>query len=735
MRKDACIRVLEGHSNGVQFVTLVPGRDLAVTGCEDGTMRLWKLINGRCLRIYEGHTDSVRSCCITPDGSKIISASHDCTVRLWDIETPVCQGIMNGHRDWVLKVAMSPKGDAVISSSKDGTVRMWDINSLKCIRVFEGHNTEVTSVAWFPDARRIVSSSAKPDNSLYVWDARSGKCLKKFAGHISAIRNICISMSGKMIASASHDQTVRVWDSETGECLQVLGEIYPSMKGHTEWVRDVTFTPDERRIISVSNDKTVRLWDVQSGKCLKVFEGHAGSIMGVAVAPDGKTAITAATRPDNSVRIWDLDAPLVSDRPVGHLGRIKSMTISPDGNLAAIGSGHPEKDARVWDLKTGKCKLHLKKHGGWVTSLAFSPDGKMLVSGSRDGGLRQWSIPSGRCLNVIKGHENRITVIKFSVDGEKILSSGWDEQIVVSSSKTGEKLYVFGDLTDWADCIDCDKKGRLAAAGLRDGKILIWDIEDRKKRRIVDAHQSAIVSVVFSPRINSFYSLSQNGNIRSWNSNTGKFIAEHEQNTLYKEDPEIFSLIASTIRNKSFLPVPSKIGLGLNSTAPIHWCCDQVTAIFLNNSMAVLEKIGTVNTIRLLDIMHGAKKIGLGEMETGNLLYSFKFSSSSRLNREIIMHAYILLGWIFEGIDDHNNPLILDIQRYFALSYEDRDDILKHVKSAGEKKEWNKRTEKLISRSIKRVKQGLQNGLLPAEGPLAQSIQNFVNIAEKDIKL
>ncbi len=84
--------VLTGHTdwvNAVACATLPDGSVVAVTGSDDGAVRVWDLTRGQQLgQPLTGHTDSVSAvaCATLPDGSVVaVTASDDRTVRVWDL--------------------------------------------------------------------------------------------------------------------------------------------------------------------------------------------------------------------------------------------------------------------------------------------------------------------------------------------------------------------------------------------------------------------------------------------------------------------------------------------------------------------------------------------------------------------------------------------------------------------------------------------------------------------------
>jgi WD40 repeat protein len=82
-------------------------------------------------------------------------------------------------------------------------------------------------------------------------------------------------------------------------------EIVPQL-GHSGSVYSIAIAPDGKTALSGSWDHTLRLWDLASGREIKKFEGHSGFVSSVAFAPDGKTALSGSW--DGTVRLWDLQS-------------------------------------------------------------------------------------------------------------------------------------------------------------------------------------------------------------------------------------------------------------------------------------------------------------------------------------------------------------------------------------------------------------------------------------------
>ena len=106
-----------------------------------------------------------------------------------------------------------------------------------------------------------------------------------------------------------------------------------TLVGHSCVVSAVAIAPDGKTAISASWDKTLKIWDTETGFELKTLTGHSDGVTTVAIAPDGKTAISAS---DETLKIWDTET-----------GReLKTLTGWPAPRSCSCGFGCPSRFAK-----------------------------------------------------------------------------------------------------------------------------------------------------------------------------------------------------------------------------------------------------------------------------------------------------------------------------------------------------------------------------------------------------
>src|SRR6516165_3353095 len=75
--------------------------------------------------------------------------------------------------------------------------------------------------------------------------------------------------------------------------------------GHVGGIIGLALLPGDKKALSAGEDKSIRLWDLTSGNEVSRFDGHAKPVWALAVAPGGRSF--ASSGPDGVIRLWNLD--------------------------------------------------------------------------------------------------------------------------------------------------------------------------------------------------------------------------------------------------------------------------------------------------------------------------------------------------------------------------------------------------------------------------------------------
>ncbi len=94
------------------------------------------------------------------------------------------------------------------------------------------------------------------------------------------------------------------------------------------------------------------------------------------------------------LRLWDVETGATEWEVRVHTGVVLSVAIAPDGKQALSGNG--DHTVRLWDIETGAALgrfVEEGKRGEWFSAVAFTPDGRRILAGGGSKFLL-WRVPS-----------------------------------------------------------------------------------------------------------------------------------------------------------------------------------------------------------------------------------------------------------------------------------------------------------------------------------------------------
>jgi WD40 repeat protein len=186
--------------------------------------------------------------------------------------------------------------------------------------------------------------------------------------------------------------------------------------GHNGSVVHLAITPNGKFLATGAIDRTVKVWDLTQKKETACMETYRFNYPAVALTPDGKRLLTAGPE----VTLWEVASQKKVDS-IPAKGPIDGLAVSPDGKLAAW--VNEAKQVVLWDLDKNQKRSVLNGHNAFIWYLAFSPNSKRLASASADRTVRIWDTVKGKEILSLKNHNNPVSSVAFSPDG-KILVTG-----------------------------------------------------------------------------------------------------------------------------------------------------------------------------------------------------------------------------------------------------------------------------------------------------------------------
>jgi serine/threonine protein kinase len=298
----------QGHQGRVNAVAVSADGTRAVSGGQDGSIRLWDVAGAVPLLRLE-HDGPVTCVRMTPDGLAGISGSLDRTVRAWDFRPERNLGMhrLEGHAGPVYAVAYGPDHRATFSSGGDKTVRLWDLPDGRPNGQPLLHESAVVALAVSTGGTALAGCE---DGTIWQWDVKSRQRVHRLVA-AGPVLCIAISPDGHRALSGHPEGILVLWNLD-------LGTEIGRMSAHGDYVRCVAFTPDGRRALAGSQHGFLVLWDIEGRRVRHRFhrpsEGSApAGQMDIAIPADGLHALTAET--DGAVRLWRL--PALDDATTG----------------------------------------------------------------------------------------------------------------------------------------------------------------------------------------------------------------------------------------------------------------------------------------------------------------------------------------------------------------------------------------------------------------------------------
>ncbi|MEU9474510.1 protein kinase [Streptomyces sp. NPDC048191] len=347
-------REVPGHERAPNV--MAAWRSVSRSADRTGLRAVW------AVRSLAGHESSVMSVDVTADGRIAVSGGNDGTLRLWDVETGRCtRTIANPKRAGAHRaidvVQLSEDGTRVMASGRDGSAHAWSVDTGRLLYSLDGERLIAVDTAqplmrmigpmsrgprstrFSADGRRALIGGA--DRSFRLWDLERGVCLRTMAGHSGPVQSAWIGGDGQRAATAGADATVRLWDLSDGHCSRVL-------RGHTHWTTATALSGDGRLAVSAGGyeDRTVRVWDVATGDCIAVLDEHLGNARGIRFTPDGRYVVSGAE--DTTLRIWDISSRRCVRSVEAHPGGVDSVALTGDGHFVV--SGGNDGVVRLWAL-------------------------------------------------------------------------------------------------------------------------------------------------------------------------------------------------------------------------------------------------------------------------------------------------------------------------------------------------------------------------------------------------
>ncbi len=199
-----------------------------------------------------------------------------------------------------------------------------------------------------------------------------------------------------------------------------------------------------------------------------------------------------------------------------HGGVIQTVKFSPVDN-SLLASAGDDNTIKIWDLQNNTIVTTLRGHNGVINSVAFSPDGQLLASGGDDWSCRLWDVEAGSYIatleHIIGQHRTQVKEVAFSPDGKLLATAGLNAKLWEVSTRN-EIATLQHD--EWVVALAFSPNGEMLATGDNQGRVKVWNIQERKVIAQFKGDTVRVDTVVFSPDGRTLASAGYQGVIKLW---------------------------------------------------------------------------------------------------------------------------------------------------------------------------------------------------------------------------
>ncbi len=448
-------------------------------------MRLWEAATGKELRRFEDVPAWAAAAALSPDGKTVAVATSDRRVLLLDVDSGKVRPLGKNHPKPVKALAFSPDSKTLLTADEDRTLRLWDLASEKEIWQVAREAKWVTSVAFSPDGKVIAEGGG--DGDPYLHDAATGQELRRLPTHsVRPVMAVTFGPDGKTVAAASQDGAVRLYDVATGKPGLALENLSGAVYG-------AAFSPDGKLLAtSAGNSGTegvTAVWDAATGKRLQKWEGGLGP---VAFSPDGRLVAVGSTWLQR-LHVWDVTTGQEQGPGGGYHYRLTDLAWSPDGKTVAAGGYF--NPLYLWDAGTGKVIREQTEAGRDTRALAFSPDGSLLAGGSSLN-TTVWDAATGKVRESFSGGGNSVA---FSPDGKTVAGGAYGGVWTHGLGEANRDGGFAGDHNSAVLSVVFTPDGKKLAAGFQLHGVRVWNLETKQEETHPPPQDRSAYQALISP--------------------------------------------------------------------------------------------------------------------------------------------------------------------------------------------------------------------------------------------
>lgn len=225
---------------------------------------------------------------------------------------------------------------------------------------------------------------------------------------------------------------------------------------------------------------------------LATIEAHERHCIAVRFTPDGRFLLSGGF--GGQARLWSTDGWTRDGELVGHEASVNAFAVDPEGRRVVTVSS--DRTVRVWDLATRTQRASLAHGGKPATSADLLPGGETAVTGGLDGRVRLWNLADGSAGPDARVAGRVASVAAHPATGRIAVATATAAvELLHPDASPAGSIGVGGPAMQarWA------RDGSFLAVTTLDGRVELWDADERELLRAVTLGAGSMHPVAVSP--------------------------------------------------------------------------------------------------------------------------------------------------------------------------------------------------------------------------------------------